>query len=103
MDSLIIFILFSGLQCQDPEAPNNSLNFQCFSASFCTYSCMTNKKLFKNTYYVSCDPKTLQWGEIPDCVGKQLLLLLLFVSPFTEPVTNFQYSVQPRPQSIVCP
>ncbi|XP_078370515.1 uncharacterized protein LOC144654290 isoform X2 [Oculina patagonica] len=60
------------IQCSNPEQdpPNNSENINCFSgSSFCTYSCAANTKLFKNTYYISCDPVTLDWGEIPDCVG----------------------------------
>ena len=88
--TIIVLILFSGLQCPDAAAPSNSVNFICYiSLRFCSYSCQTNKSLFKNTFgYVSCDRDTLQWEEMPDCVGKQLLLLLLllFVSSFTKPV-----------------
>jgi len=57
------------LQCEQQEAPSNSENYQCFvSLGYCTYSCKPNKKLFKNHYFVTCNPSTLQWGEIPDCV-----------------------------------
>lgn len=54
--------------------------------------------------YVLCDADTLQWGEFPDCVGKQLLLLLLlYVSPFTKPVTKVEHSEQPLTQRIILP
>ena len=92
----IIVIFFPELQCEQQEAPSNSENYQCFvSLGYCTYSCKPNKKLFKNHYFVTCNPTTLQWGEIPDCVGKQLLLLLFLlfwvVLTFTNPATKFKY------------
>ena len=104
--TIIILIFFTGLQCEQPAAPSNSPNFVCYvSSGFCTYSCQANKKYYKNIYgYVLCDPNTLQWGEIPDCVGKQLLLLLLlFVPLFTKSVTKSEHSEQHLTQSIISP
>lgn len=76
------------LQCQEPEAPSNSLNFICYvSLRFCSYSCQANKKLFKNMYgYVSCDANTLQWDEFPDCVD--------FVDPLGDGSCPSQYVKQ---------
>lgn len=106
--TFIIVIFFPELQCEQPETPSNSVNYQCYvSLGYCTYACKTTKKLFKNQYFITCDPRTLQWGEIPDCVGKQLLLLLFLlfwvVSTFTNPATKFKYGGQRRTQSLLSP
>ncbi|PFX17584.1 sushi, von Willebrand factor type A, EGF and pentraxin domain-containing protein 1-like [Stylophora pistillata] len=53
--------------CIQPEDPDNGA-LVCQFGSFCTIKCNQNKKLFKNTFFISCSSSTLEWSEIPDCV-----------------------------------